>query len=177
MKSSVYSFEPKIGLLDNKIFLHRDYFEFYTTGVESIIKDTPTAFRFTTRQNTERPEQIMYDIYSDADLSDVFVAINNQNYLWSTPFGLDAFQDAVAFRMNYVELLMRDRITKEDITDNLGNVIETTYNEVGDICYDKVREDIHNEDDSARTIIVPDTNSTQLVNRKIREYFTSRKVI
>lgn len=177
MKSTVYSFEPKIGLLDNKIFLHRDYFQYYTTGVETIVRDNQDAFRFTTRSDAERPEQIMYDIYSEADLGDIFVAVNNQNYMWATPFGLDAFHDAITFRMNYVELLMRDRIEKTEIKDDFGHIIETQYNEVGQLCYEKVSEDVHTEDDLARIIIVPDVNSTQLVSRKIKEYFESRKVI
>lgn len=176
MRSITYSFDQKEGLLNNKIFLVRDYFQYYTTGVEQIIPDNTDAFAFVTRENAERPEQIMYDMFRDANLGDMFCAINNQNYLWATPFGLDAFQDAIEFRFNYVELLMRDRIEKTEVKDDLGTVIETYYNDVGDLCRERVEEDIHYADDVARLIIIPDLNSHQFVNRKIEEYFNSRIV-
>lgn len=183
MKSKIYKFDEKTGLLDGKYFIVRDYFQYYTTGIESLIDQYPDNLALTSRENAERPEQIMYDIFGDADLADVFVALNNQNYLWSTPFELDAFHDAIEFRMNYVELLMRDRIQRIDVIGDTGEKILDEYgepiweyNDVGQACYDKVSEDIHAEDDKARQVVIPDKDSYQFIIRKINEYFKSREV-
>ena len=161
MQSTVYKFSPKFGILDNKIFNVRDYFEYYTTGVESIIKDNPEFFKFTTRKNTERPEQIMYDLFNDENLGDTFIAINNQNYLWATPFDLDSFHDTVEFRMNYIKNLMKDRLNDPGVYD---------------IMEERITEELYKEDDKSRAVIVPDLNSHRHVNKKIEEYFKSRKV-
>ncbi|MCD6435187.1 MAG: hypothetical protein J7L15_02180 [Clostridiales bacterium] len=162
MKSTIYKFDYKTGLLDNKLFLVRDYFQYYTTGVEQIIRQSPSAFGITQRNNNERPEQIMYDMFKDENQSDTFVAINNQNYLWATPFDLDAFQDAVDIKMHYVEFLMKDR------------VIDDPHQ--WDIMDDRVRADLQSEDDVARQIVIPAHGKMQLVNRKIRKYFEQRVV-
>lgn len=177
MRSTIYNFEQKEGLLDNKVYYVKDYFQYYTTGVEDMIRQYPEEFAFIRRDNAERPEQIMYEMFRDANLSDVFVSMNNQNYLWATPFGLDAFQDAIDFRMNYLELLMRDRIEKTEVKDEYGNIIEVYYNDVGEVCRERVEEDIHKADDKARLVIIPGLNSHQFVIRKIKDYFKSRIVL
>ena len=183
MKSTTYKFELKSALLDQQPYYVRDYFESYTTGVENIVHTNPEHFAVTSRENAERPESIMYQMFDQADEADMFIAINNQNYLWATPFNLDAFQDAIDFRMNYLELLMRDRITKEpelDVNDDIvrdeNGVILYNYNQAGTLCRDRVSEDIHNEDDKARTIIIPNKDSVQYVSKMIKDYFTTRKV-
>ena len=183
MKSTTYKFDLKTGLLDQKIYYVRDYFQSYTTGVEKIVQQNPGHFAVTSRENAERPESIMYQMFGQPDEADMFLAINNQNYLWATPFNLDAFQDAIDFRMNYLELLMRDRITKEadldandDIIRDDNGIIQWQYNQAGTICRDRVSADIHSEDDKARTIIIPNKNSVQYVTKMIDDYFISRKV-
>ncbi len=160
MKSITYKFDQKTGLLDNKIFLIRDYFQYYTTGVESIVRKTPEIFAITQRNNNERPEQIMYDMFKDENQADSFLAINNENYLWSTPFDLDAFQDAVDLRMKYVESMMKDRVMNDE---NQWKIMDN-----------RVREDVQAEDDSARRIIIPAKGQMQLVNKKIERYFKQR---
>ena len=184
MKSTVYKFDYKVGELENRLYYVRDFFQYYTTGIEKIITDNPKEFNITSRQNAERPESIVYDIYGDPDLADIFVAINNQNYLWATPFDLDAFQDAIDFRMDYVKLLMKNRIQATAVLDIDGNPIldvngrpEVTYNNVGMECYDKVSEDIHAEDDKARQIVVPSRLGITNVQRLIKDYFEKRTVI
>jgi len=183
MDSNLYKFNFKIGILDQKTFAVRDYFEYYTTGVESLIDDYPSFFAITTRLDNERPENIMKDMFNNSDMSDTFVAINNENYLWSTPYNLNAFHDAVEFRMNYVELLMRDRVIRTTEKNHLGTEVRDAnnkpiihYNQVGDLCKDKVTADIESEDEAGRTIIIPEGSNLAFVDRKIKDYFKSRKV-
>jgi hypothetical protein len=161
MKSTIYKFDKKAGLLDSKIFGVTDYFQYYTTGVEQIIREAPDNFLYTDRLNGERPEQIMYGIFKDENLSDMFVAINNQNYIWAVPFDLDSFEEAVEFKMNYVKFLMKDRLD-DPIQEN--------------IMFDRVSEDVHVEDDVSRTVIIPAGDAVPGVNRQIREYFKGREV-
>ena len=183
MKSTTYKFDLKTGLLDQKVYYVRDYFESYTTEVETLVHLAPEYFAVTSRENAERPESIMYQMYGEPDEADMFLAINNQNYLWATPFNLDAFQDAIDFRMNYLELLMRDRISKEPELDDQGEIVrdengkvQYLFHDTRNACLDRVSEDIHAEDDKARTIIVPDKDSIQYVSKMIKDYFEARRV-
>lgn len=177
MESRVYKQDFRAGLLEKKVFYVRDYFKYYTTGIEDLITAFPDQFSLTTRRDAERPENIMVDLFDDPDLADVFVAINNQNYMWATPFDLDAFHDAITFRMNYIELLMRGRIEKQEIRDpETGKVIKTIYNDVGDACYKKASDSIHEIDDVSRKIVVPNKNSVSFVVKKIEEYLKIREV-
>ena len=127
----------------------------------------------------------MYSMFGDPDLADMFVALNNQNYLWATPFDLDAFEDAIDFRMNYVELLMRHRIEKIPELDENGDfvvdingrqIFHYDPGSVGDICRQRVSDDIHNVDDFSRTIILPKPDRVQFVQSNIDDYFKNRRV-
>lgn len=177
MESKIYKQDFRPGILDKKVYYTRDYFKYYTTGIEALVLAFPNQFNLTTRRDAERPENLMYDLFQDPDLADTFVAINNQNYMWATPFDLDAFHDAIDFRMNYVELLMRDRIEKTEIRDpDTGEILETQYNDVGTACYEKTSKDIHDIDDTSRNIVVPNSNNISFVVKKIQEYLELREV-
>ena len=175
MDSKIYKFDYKNGLLDKKLFIVRDYFQYYTTGLEQIVRDNPSAFVYTNRNDSERPDQIMYSAFGDENLSDMFVAVNNQNYLWAVPFSLDAFQDAVELRMSYLRYLMRDRMNAPaEITETHDDVdyIPT----VEDVMYIRAEEDIHAQDEMARNIFIPEKDSINFVKRRIDDYFDSRIV-
>ena len=176
MESKIYKQDFRAGVLNNKVFFTRDHFQKYTTGIDALVLAFPNHFELTQRRDAERPENIMFDLYSDENLADLFVALNNQNYLWATPFDLDAFHDAVKFRMNYVELLMRDRIQKTENEDPETGEIETIYNDVGEACYQKVVKDIHDIDDISRKIVVPKKDSVSFINKKVKEYLDLRVV-
>jgi hypothetical protein len=171
MQSKIYKGEWKAGLLDNKVFIHRDYFQYYTTGIEDLIPNYPDLFDYTRRETGERPDVIMHSMFQDMNLGDMFVALNNQTYLWGTPFSLDDYVDAVEFRMNYVRYLMRDRI--EEIQGPDG---EITYNNVGRIMQEKIENKISHEDEIARLVIVPKKEYVTNVERKIKQYLESRVV-
>ena len=161
MNSKIYKFDMKVGVLDNKLYGVRDYWQYYTTGVESVGAWYPEALNYATRENAERPEQIMYNRFNDADLADMFVALNNQNYIWATPFSLDAFQDAVDMRISYITYLMRDRIDDENVEKSMRV---------------KAEADIYAQDTLARTVFVPDRDNVAFLNRRIKEYFENRTV-
>ncbi len=103
----------------------------------------------------------MYNRFNDADLADMFVALNNQNYIWATPFSLDAFQDAVDMRISYINYLMRDRIDDENVEKSMRI---------------KAEDDIYAQDTLARTVFVPDRDNVAFLNRRIKEYFENRTV-
>jgi len=173
MDSKTYKFDYKTGLLDGKIFGVRDYFQYYTTGVENLVPEFNEAFRYTNRNANERPEQIMYSMFKDEDLSDLFLAVNNQNYLWAVPFDLDGFQDAVELRMSYLRFLMKDRMNEP--AEQKETHDDTTYiRTVEDVMYIRAEEDIQEHDDLSKEVIVPDKDSIVFVNRRIEDYFKSR---
>ncbi len=175
MQSKIYKFDHKYGLLDKKLYVVRDYFQYYTTGVEQVVKYNTSAFVHTTRNDAERPDQIMYSTFGDENLSDMFLAINNQNYLWAVPFSLDAFQDAVVLRMSYLRYLMRDRMDAP--AEKTETHDEATYiNTVEDVMYLRAEEDTQVRDEMARNVLLPEKDNIHFVNRRIEDYFNSRVV-
>ncbi len=175
MDSKIYKFDYRAGLLDAKIYGVRDYFQYYTTGVEQVVEYNPSQFSYTNREDAERPEQIMYDLFGDENLGDMFVAINNQNYIWAVPLGLDAFQDAIDLRMAYLRYLMRDRM--KQTVDNFEIDSKTEYvTTVEDVMKIRVTEDIHAEDDISRQIFIPKKDSVKFVQNRITDYFKDREL-
>jgi hypothetical protein len=172
VKSRIYKQEWKLGLLDNKVFKVRDYFQYYTTGIESVILEKPEFFEWVKRESGERPEVLMQIEFGEQDLADMFVALNNQNYLWGTPFNYDDLVDAIEFRMNYVKFKMRDRI--EETINPDGSV---TYNDVGEIMQRKVEETLSTEDEQARYVIIPKKNDVSAVEMFIEDYLEGRNVV
>jgi hypothetical protein len=171
MKSEVYSGVFRVGLLDEKVFAVRDHFQYYTTGIEKLVIDDTDHFSLTTRETGERPEVIMNSIFKDENLADLFVAINNQAYLWGTPFDLDNYIDVLEFRMKYMKLVMRDRIVLD--IDPEGTQY---YNDVGEIVKLKVEERLAKEDEAARLVFIPKSDYLHVVKRKIKKYLESRVV-
>jgi hypothetical protein len=171
VKSTIYKGDWKFGLLNSRVYYHRDYFQHYTTGIENVIIREPHMFNFTKRESGERPEVLMNSMFKNEDLADMFVALNNQNYLWGTPFDYDNFVDAIDFRMNYVKFLMRDRIQETIHPD--GSV---TYNDVGEIMQRKVEEKISAEDEIASKVIVPKPEYLSIVEMRIDDYLNGRNV-
>ncbi len=159
MDSTVYKFNLKVGLLDEKIFVVRDYFEFYTTGVENLIRENPDMFRFTERRQTERPEVLANDLYKDPNEADVIVAVNNQNYLNIMPFDYDTYFKAKDFRIKYMKYLMKKR-----------------YEDISEIIDERVEEDIDHMNELSKLVIVPTPRDLSIIKRKIQDYFQSRKV-
>ena len=175
MTSTLYKeyCEPKYGLLDGKIYAVRDYWTYYTTGIETLVLTNPDLFNVTERKTGEQPEQITFDVYGDENLADYFVAINNENYIWSLPYDLDMFIDAVEFRFRYLKQLMRDRI---QIISEDPEGYDHEYNDVGTICKSKIQTDVQIQDTKARTCVIPNPDKLTTVKRKIKLYLKNRKV-
>ncbi len=159
MNSTIYKSDLKVGLLNEQVFVVRDYFKYYTTGVESLIREYPDYFNFTIKRRNERPELIAQDLYKNADESDVIVAINNMNYLDPYPLNYDMEHKVKEFRINYLQYLMKKR-----------------YENIADIMDGRVQEDIYTMNNISKTIIVPSVKDIALVKRKIEDYFISRTV-
>ena len=171
MDSKLYKFDHRAGLLDQKFFFVRDYWQYYTTGAEDVVTANPDLFRWTQRDEAERAENIMNKHFKDPDMADVFVGLNNQNFLWATPFDHDAMKDAIEFRMNYLEYLMKDRLVYW--RDKEG---ERHWNRTAELVWYKCEEDIQQEDQRARTVIVPNPYYVQDAFMKMTDYFDDRVV-
>ena len=166
MISKLYNDTKRIGVLNNKYFILNDYFTYYTGGVQSIINDNLDAFAFTKRLDNERPEQIAHDLYTNKNLSDMIIALNNQNYLFGAPMDGDTYLTAIDFRYAYVEKLMNDRLNSK--YDNNQESI--------DIIKERVEESIDKINENSKRIIIPTTSAYQAVLKNIDKYFKSRKV-
>jgi len=99
--------------------------------------------------------------HAEVDHSDMFVAINNENYLWSTPYDVDLFENVIDFRMLYMKFIMKDRLDDPRVYDFI---------------YEEMRLKTHAEDERSRLVIVPDPDSFNHVKRKIKDYLKKRKV-
>jgi len=204
MESTIYKFDYRPGVIDMKTYQVRDYFQVYHTGVENIILEKPELFSMTNRFDQQRPEQIMYNMFGDENLADLFVALNNQNYLWSTPYGVNDIQTAIDFRMNYVEFLFRKRIQRIPFIEDTNAILDEEemakkqecidstinhnytlvpdnenkdcwyYNEVGQIMLERVTEYTRDEDEKQRNVVIPNPDFLSTVQEEVENYFKSR---
>ena len=147
-----------------------DYFDVYHTGVgEYVINKSPSSFVITKNEENERPEVLTNLLYSDENLSDMVLAINNRTYLWNTPIDYDTFYDIRNSYIKYIEKIMdidmTDEITKENYVNNIKPHLEKI-----------ITDKLEYYQDNLRKVILPRTSDLEKVIKNIKDYFKSRKV-
>ncbi len=160
MKPTIYKFNEKIGLLDNKLYTVKDYTEYYTTGIEDVIREYPQIFAYSIRDDLETPENIMYNMFNDENLADVIVACNNENFIWNVPMDFDLYNDAVDFRMLYLRFLMLDRM--DDI-------------QVDSIMKERMELQVDDIDRRMKKVFIPHPEKISFTMKRIKDYIRSRK--
>ena len=135
-----------------------DYFQWYMTGVESIINNTD--FVMTDRYDNERTENISYNFYENENVSDVLVLLNNDNYLFDAPADWDLLQDITDNKLNYYKKQNKVQLTPE----------EEKY------WRNKLEEQSINAHEAQKSIIIPLKSELQKTIRHINEYFEQREV-
>jgi hypothetical protein len=137
-----------------------DYFQWYTAGIESVVKDNENQFFIIDRFDNERPEVITWKYYNDSGISDIVVLANNDNYLWDAPMDWDSLQDVIKNRMNYIKKINKTTMTEE----------EEKYWET------KIIEEVTKTRDIQSSVVLPRMGDLQSVIRKMKKYITSREV-
>ncbi len=160
MKPTIYKFSEKVGLLDNKLYTVRDYTEYYTTGIESVVIQYPEVFAYAIRDDLERPENIMYNMFKDENLADVLVAANNENFMWDIPMDFDLYNDVVDFRMIYLDFLMLDRMDDDVVVA---------------IMKDRMIEQVDEIDRRMKKVFLPNPEKISFTLKRIKDYVKNRK--
>jgi hypothetical protein len=135
-----------------------DYWQYYTTGVENLVNNNE-YFR-TDRLENERSEVITWKFFDDPGLSDIILALNNDVYLWDTPFDYELVEQITDNKMNYIK-----KMYKADMPED-----------VEQYWYDKTLRDTLEYQDILRSVVLPRYSDLQTVIRKIKEYFRDREV-
>ncbi len=158
MKQKVYNFKKKDGCLGDAKFEVSDYFQFYHTGLETLISDDMLVI--TQRHNNERSEVIAYEFLETADLSDTILALNNDTYLWDSPYDNDMFEGMIDVMMDYIKKVHKTTLTSE---------VEERYSEA-------MREHVTIDDNMLRSIILPRREQIQKISRMIKDELRDKVV-
>jgi hypothetical protein len=135
-----------------------DYWQYYTTGVENLVNNNE-YFR-TDRLENERAEVVTWKFFDDPNLSDMVLALNNDVYLWDTPFDYRLVEQITDNKMNYIKKIYRAEMPED---------VETYWR-------DLMLKDTMKYHDTLRTVVLPRYSNIQSVVRKIKDYFTKREV-
>ena len=164
MRQTVYDFD----LVKNRLVADevgplvqvRDYFEYYTTGLEEIVQENQDDFFMTQRYQNERTDVIAYNFYEDENYSDVILAVNNDTYLWDAPVDFDTQSIVVDERIRIVEHLNHQKLQQGQ-----RSFYERQFN-----------EDLDEEQEIQKNIVLPKFGSMSKINRLIKKYLNNRKV-
>lgn len=158
MKQKIYNFKKKKGFIGNVEYEVSDYFQFYHTGIETIIPDNMLVI--TQRHNNERSEVLAYELLDSANLSDTILALNNDVYLWDSPYDNDMFEEMVDITLNYIQ-----RVYKTTMTPPVLYRFE-----------EHARELVTEDDDMLRNVVLPKKEQVQKISRIIKDNLKSRIV-
>ena len=158
MRQKIYNFDKKIGSLGDIKFEVSDYFQYYHTGIEELIVDD--MLYITDRNNNERSEVLAYEFFESADLSDTILALNNDVYLWDTPYDNDMYETSIDLIMEYIKKKNKTRMNID---------VEERYQEIA-------RAHVSDDDSMLRSVIIPRQEYVQKISRVIKDYLKSRIV-
>ena len=142
----------------------RDYFEFYTTGIEEVPFKNENHYFETQRFESERSEILAYQMLENEDLSDVILALNNDVYLWDAPMTYDLKMKVLDNKMG----LLKYNFYREDNQD-LPSFTRKYWQEL----FMKQMDDFN---DTQKKVIIPRFSKIQRVIRDIRRYLDKRRV-
>jgi len=161
MTLKLFDFDLRWGILNKQELYVKDYFQFYTIGAEEIIEKHPNKFIITERFENERAEILTNNLFDNANISDLILAINNDTYLWDTPVDGSLLLKILEGKMKYIRSISK---------------VPLTPNEV-DRWTDIFTNEIISQDTERRSVIIPKTAEIQRITRYIKDYFKSRTLI
>ncbi len=158
MKQKIYNFKKRDGYIGDVKYSVSDYFNFYHTGIEKLIPDD--MLMITERYNNERSEVLAYEFLGNENLSDTLLAINNDVYLWDSPYDNDMFEESVDVIYNYIK-----KVHKSDVdADTDAKFLEVA------------REHVNIDDSMLRNVIIPKKEQVQKINRIIKDKLKENEV-
>jgi len=72
---------------ENKVV--RDFSSIYFTDLNDELANYDSMFTLIDITEDERLENVSYSLYGDENLSDLLLAVNDENYIWSSPLNTD----------------------------------------------------------------------------------------
>jgi hypothetical protein len=162
MKQSIYDFDTIKNVTINDelgpVVEVRDYFQYYTTGLEDVPFDEDCFS--TDRYQNERTDVIAYNFFEDENLSDLILAMNNDTYMFDCPVDYDTQCDIVDARINMIEALNHQQLRPGQVE---------FYREL----FDKEMNEINEAQD---VIVLPKFNKIAKIRRDMEKYLENREV-
>lgn len=158
MKNKVYNFDKKQGYLGDIEFTVTDYFQYYHTGIEDLIPNEMLIL--TERYNNERSEVLAYQLLNSENLADTILAINNDVFLWDSPYDNDMFELNIDMIFRYIQKVNKSNMSQSE-TYRYQNI---------------ARQYVSQDDTMLRSVLVPKMESTQKIARILKDYLRNRKV-
>ena len=169
MKQTIYKYDPiKIKLKNDRlgdVVKVRDYFQYYTTGIEEIPFKNESLYFETTRFENERTDVLAFNFFESEDISDLILALNNDVYLWDSVIDYEMKEKVI---QNKLKMLERNKY-KDDPNKELDSYDKKYYSELFD-------KELQIQNDYQKTIVLPKLENLQRVIRDIRKYLDGRKV-
>jgi hypothetical protein len=164
MKTKVYNFNKRVSQLfheePGEVLEYSDYFQWYTTGVEELVKTNDSFFIQTDRYEKEKTDALSYIFFNNENYSDMLLALNNDVFLWDMPVDASSLEISKNNYLNYIERLFQRALT-EDEKIYWGNRLENK---------------LEKENDYKRKIITVSDGDKGQTLRMIKAYFKSREV-
>ena len=148
----------KIGVIGDVQYEVSDYFQFYHTGIEKLIPLDMLVI--TERNNAERSEVLAFEFLDSPDLSDTILALNNDVYLWDSPYDNDMFEGVIDVMMEYIKKEHKIALTPE---------VQARYEEIA-------RDHVTIDDNMLRNVILPRKEYIQKIARIIKDELKSKIV-
>jgi hypothetical protein len=144
---------------ENKIV--RDYTGYYFNELENFLKAYDDYFEIIDVDENTKIEKLSYDLYGDENYADLILAVNNENFLWSSPYDQDVI-------LNTSESILRKFANEL----NLETFDETeSYRDFAD----KVKEEIENQNSHKKYFKVPKKDKLMDVLSLISTYKNNHK--
>ena len=158
MKQKIYNFNKKVGKIGEVEYQVSDYFQFYHTGLETIIPDD--MLMLTQRFNNVRSEVLAYQFLESENLSDTILAINNDVYLWDSPYDNDMYEESVDMFFEYIKKTHKTTVSSD---------LEIRFLEIA-------REHVEIDDNMLRNVIIPKKENLQKISRMLKDHLKGRIV-
>lgn len=103
MRNAVYEYDT--FLRKNKLV--RDFSSIYFNNLQQLFEEHSEYFTTIDLSEDERLENVAYQLYGDENIADLLLAINDENFIWSSPLNQDI-------------LLEQSKIVLKEYAENLN---------------------------------------------------------
>jgi hypothetical protein len=125
MTNTVYEYDTFFK--KNRVI--RDFTSIYFNDLDSLLSEYENYFYLIDITEDERMENVAYELYGDENLADLLLAINDENFIWSSPLNQDILLDQTDILLseyaNYMNIDTWDgSVSYQDFADKIRKNVD-----------------------------------------------------